>query len=126
MKLSVALFFAGLFGALAAVFILLSFGTDYWLLASERCHPNPNISDAVGVVPIEVGVGLEQQHMREAQRIICFHFVSLHYPVFKNNAVNVQICNDHRKSNHVNWLEECLEINLKLKRLAVYLNSLPS
>uniref|UniRef100_A0A3B5B0B0 Transmembrane protein 182 n=1 Tax=Stegastes partitus TaxID=144197 RepID=A0A3B5B0B0_9TELE len=41
MKLSVALFFAGLFGALAAVFILLSFGTDYWLLASESCHPNP-------------------------------------------------------------------------------------
>ncbi|XP_062421228.1 transmembrane protein 182 [Pungitius pungitius] len=37
MKLSVALFFAGLFGALAAVFILLSFGTDYWLLASETC-----------------------------------------------------------------------------------------
>uniref|UniRef100_A0A8C3ALF9 Transmembrane protein 182 n=1 Tax=Cyclopterus lumpus TaxID=8103 RepID=A0A8C3ALF9_CYCLU len=37
MKLSVALFFAGLFGALAAVFILLSFGTDYWLLASESC-----------------------------------------------------------------------------------------
>ncbi|XP_053184844.1 transmembrane protein 182 isoform X2 [Scomber japonicus] len=42
MKLSVALFFAGLFGALAAVFILLSFGTDYWLLASERCYPNPD------------------------------------------------------------------------------------
>ncbi|XP_072253731.1 transmembrane protein 182 [Leuresthes tenuis] len=42
MKLSVALFFAGLFGALAAVFILLSFGTDYWLLAAESCHPNPD------------------------------------------------------------------------------------
>ncbi|XP_061648919.1 transmembrane protein 182 isoform X1 [Phyllopteryx taeniolatus] len=39
MKLSVALFFAGLFGALAVVFILLSFGTDYWLLASESCRP---------------------------------------------------------------------------------------
>ncbi|XP_037095727.1 transmembrane protein 182 [Syngnathus acus] len=39
MKLSLALFFAGLFGALAVVFILLSFGTDYWLLASESCHP---------------------------------------------------------------------------------------
>ncbi|XP_066541941.1 transmembrane protein 182 [Hoplias malabaricus] len=38
MKLSVALFFAGLFGALAAVFILVSFGTDYWLLASESCQ----------------------------------------------------------------------------------------
>ncbi|XP_037542470.1 transmembrane protein 182 [Nematolebias whitei] len=40
MKLSVALFFAGLFGALAAVLILLSFGTDYWLLASEACQPD--------------------------------------------------------------------------------------
>uniref|UniRef100_A0A3P9HZM5 Transmembrane protein 182 n=1 Tax=Oryzias latipes TaxID=8090 RepID=A0A3P9HZM5_ORYLA len=43
MKLSVALFFAGLFGALAAVFILFSFGTDYWLLASEGCHSSPDV-----------------------------------------------------------------------------------
>ncbi|XP_040004664.1 transmembrane protein 182 [Xiphias gladius] len=41
MKLSVALFFAGLFGALAAVLILLSFGTDYWLLVSESCLRSP-------------------------------------------------------------------------------------
>lgn len=52
MKLSVALFFAGLFGALAAVFILLSFGTDYWLLASETCPPNLDGS-------VQVGVGLQ-------------------------------------------------------------------
>lgn len=58
MKLSVALFFAGLFGALAAVFILLSFGTDYWLLASESCLTNSNGSDGLGSVTIEVGVGL--------------------------------------------------------------------
>ncbi|XP_033842936.1 transmembrane protein 182 [Periophthalmus magnuspinnatus] len=44
MKLSVALFFAGLFGALAAVFILLSFGTDYWLMASESCKPEGSVS----------------------------------------------------------------------------------
>lgn len=56
MKLSVALFFAGLFGALAAVFILLSFGTDYWLLASETCLTNPNGSVGPGV-NVEVGVG---------------------------------------------------------------------
>uniref|UniRef100_A0AAQ5XNG0 Transmembrane protein 182 n=1 Tax=Amphiprion ocellaris TaxID=80972 RepID=A0AAQ5XNG0_AMPOC len=55
MKLSVALFFAGLFGALAAVFILLSFGTDYWLLASESCHPNPEGSIGPGDVTIERG-----------------------------------------------------------------------
>ncbi|KAK2839976.1 hypothetical protein Q5P01_013716 [Channa striata] len=54
MKLSVALFFAGLFGALAAVFILLSFGTDYWLLASESCHPNPD-----GSVTEEGDTGLQ-------------------------------------------------------------------
>lgn len=56
MKLSVALFFAGLFGALAAVFILLSFGTDYWLMASESCHPNSSGSVELGGVAIEVGV----------------------------------------------------------------------
>ncbi|XP_048861532.1 transmembrane protein 182 isoform X1 [Brienomyrus brachyistius] len=39
MKLSVALFFAGFFGALSVLFFLLSFGTDYWLLASETCSP---------------------------------------------------------------------------------------
>lgn len=53
MKLNVALFFAGLFGALAAVFILLSFGTDYWLLASESCHSNPDGSPGPGGVTIE-------------------------------------------------------------------------
>ncbi|XP_076857987.1 transmembrane protein 182 [Brachyhypopomus gauderio] len=41
MKLSVALFFAGIFGALATVFVILSFGTDYWLLASETCKTDP-------------------------------------------------------------------------------------
>lgn len=56
MKLSVALFFAGLFGALAAVFILLSFGTDYWLLASETCHLNSSGSVEQGGVAVEVGV----------------------------------------------------------------------
>lgn len=39
MKLSVALCFAGVFGALAAAFIFLSFGTDYWLLGSQTCDP---------------------------------------------------------------------------------------
>lgn len=53
MKLHVALFFAGLFGALATLFILLSFGTDYWLLASETCNPHSN-----GPVTLEVGVVL--------------------------------------------------------------------
>ncbi|XP_037646386.1 transmembrane protein 182 [Sebastes umbrosus] len=55
MKLSVALFFAGLFGALAAVFTLLSFGTDYWLLASESCQPNPAGSVGPGGVTLERG-----------------------------------------------------------------------
>ncbi|XP_051997953.1 transmembrane protein 182-like [Xyrauchen texanus] len=39
MKLRVAQFFAGLFGALATLLILLSLG-DYWLLASETCTPH--------------------------------------------------------------------------------------
>lgn len=56
MKLSVALFFAGLFGALAAVFILLSFGTDYWLLASESC--SQNFGDSLGSASVTVGVSV--------------------------------------------------------------------
>lgn len=60
MKLSVALFFAGLFGALAAVFILLSFGTDYWLLASESCHPNPSRPVDLGVtIKVRVTMSVE-------------------------------------------------------------------
>ncbi|XP_063354614.1 transmembrane protein 182 [Pelmatolapia mariae] len=55
MKLRVALFFAGLFGALAAVFILLSFGTDYWLLVSESCQLRPNGSAGPGGVTIKPG-----------------------------------------------------------------------
>lgn len=50
MKLHVALFFAGLFGALATLFILLSFGTDYWLLASETCNSHVN-----GPATLQVG-----------------------------------------------------------------------
>ncbi|GAA6103820.1 transmembrane protein 182 isoform X1 [Tachysurus ichikawai] len=46
MKWSVALFFAGLFGALGTVFILLSFGTDYWLLALETCRSDSDITDS--------------------------------------------------------------------------------
>nr|XP_020465173.1 transmembrane protein 182 [Monopterus albus] len=65
MKLSVALFFAGLFGALAAVFILLSFGTDYWLLALERCHQNPGRSLGPGCVTVEVDS--KQQQIKETQ-----------------------------------------------------------
>ncbi|XP_051567233.1 transmembrane protein 182-like [Myxocyprinus asiaticus] len=47
MKLHVAQFFAVLFGALATLFILLSFKTNYWLLASEACKP---LSDGPGTL----------------------------------------------------------------------------
>ncbi|KAM9709223.1 transmembrane protein 182 [Menidia menidia] len=62
MKLSVALFFAGLFGALAAVFILLSFGTDYWLLASESCQPNPDGAVTLDTVNTEHGDVVVQEN----------------------------------------------------------------
>ncbi|XP_060945254.1 transmembrane protein 182 [Limanda limanda] len=65
MKLNVALFFAGLFGALAAVFILLSFGTDYWLLASESCHPNPEGTVGPGGVTIERGDMVVQEDRKD-------------------------------------------------------------
>ncbi|MGH0139977.1 UNVERIFIED_CONTAM: hypothetical protein FKN15_017790 [Acipenser sinensis] len=53
MKLSVALFFAGFFGALGAVLFFVSFGTDYWLLATETCSPENNGSNTVNAVPLE-------------------------------------------------------------------------
>ncbi|XP_030643150.1 transmembrane protein 182 [Chanos chanos] len=59
MKLNIALFFAGLFAALAAVFIILSFGTDYWLLASETCKPD-------GKVTVERGDVLVNQNGDDA------------------------------------------------------------
>ncbi|KAL4656956.1 transmembrane protein 182 [Arapaima gigas] len=55
MKLSVVLFFAGFFGALATGFLLLSFGTDYWLLASETCSPEDLRTVGPGKVPLEQG-----------------------------------------------------------------------
>ncbi|XP_056321033.1 transmembrane protein 182 [Danio aesculapii] len=71
MKLHVAVFFAGLFGALATLFILLSFGTDYWLLASETCNSHSN-----GPVPSERGdnkVNQGHDHDSEAQNITFHH-----------------------------------------------------
>ncbi|XP_015249264.1 PREDICTED: transmembrane protein 182 [Cyprinodon variegatus] len=52
MKLSVALCFAGVFGALAAVFTFLSFGTDYWLIGSETCSPDSKDSEDNGGLTI--------------------------------------------------------------------------
>lgn len=46
MKLSLALFFAGVFGALGVLLFLVAFGTDYWLLATERCPSVENRMDS--------------------------------------------------------------------------------
>ncbi|MBN3316323.1 TM182 protein, partial [Atractosteus spatula] len=61
MKLSVALFFAGFFGALGAVFFLASFGTDYWLLVSETCSSNQTGKKTLNGAPIERGDGMISQ-----------------------------------------------------------------
>ncbi|KAJ8003809.1 hypothetical protein DPEC_G00152260 [Dallia pectoralis] len=42
---SVHLFLAGFSGSLGVLFLLLSFGTDYWLLASETCGPGGSRGD---------------------------------------------------------------------------------
>lgn len=39
MQLAVLQFMAGFCGALGSIFLLLSLGTDYWLIASETCDP---------------------------------------------------------------------------------------
>lgn len=55
MKLSLALFFAGVFGALGVLLFLVAFGTDYWLLATERC---PSVENRMDSFPAEVSVNL--------------------------------------------------------------------
>ncbi|KAJ8409989.1 hypothetical protein AAFF_G00210300 [Aldrovandia affinis] len=65
MKLSVALFFAGFFAALGAVFFLLSFGTDYWLLASETCGSDVTVASRPGGVPEERGDFLVNQDVQD-------------------------------------------------------------
>ncbi|KAL7890607.1 hypothetical protein AOLI_G00000830 [Acnodon oligacanthus] len=44
MRLAVLQFIAGFCGALGSIFLLLSLGTDYWLLASESCDPGDEIT----------------------------------------------------------------------------------
>ncbi|KAM4795039.1 transmembrane protein 182 [Rhinophrynus dorsalis] len=45
MKLSIGIFFGGLFGALGILIFLVAFGTDYWLLAMEveKCSGNQSV-----------------------------------------------------------------------------------
>ncbi|XP_040192340.1 transmembrane protein 182 [Rana temporaria] len=45
MKLSIGLFFGGLFGALGILVLLVAFGSDYWLLAKEvdKCSGNQGV-----------------------------------------------------------------------------------
>ncbi|XP_006000111.1 transmembrane protein 182 [Latimeria chalumnae] len=44
MKLRVGIFAAGFLGALGVLLFLLAFGTDYWLLATEKCLMPPSDS----------------------------------------------------------------------------------
>ncbi|KAF7244815.1 hypothetical protein EYD10_08960 [Varanus komodoensis] len=37
MKIKIAAFLAGIFGVLGVLLFLVAFGTDYWILATERC-----------------------------------------------------------------------------------------
>ncbi|XP_041055377.1 transmembrane protein 182-like [Carcharodon carcharias] len=55
MKLSVALFFAGVFGALGVLLFLLAFGTDYWLLATETCPSVRNRTASISAEGDKVG-----------------------------------------------------------------------
>uniref|UniRef100_A0A8C5PEZ0 Transmembrane protein 182 n=1 Tax=Leptobrachium leishanense TaxID=445787 RepID=A0A8C5PEZ0_9ANUR len=47
MKLSIGIFFGGLFGALGILVLLVAFGTDYWLLAMEveKCSESKEAVD---------------------------------------------------------------------------------
>ncbi|KAM4730615.1 transmembrane protein 182 [Anableps anableps] len=70
MKLSVALCFAGVFGALAAGFIFLSFGTDYWLLASRSCYSDGKESKDTDGLTITLAIDVVHD---ESGKIISCH-----------------------------------------------------
>jgi hypothetical protein len=38
MKIGIAAFIAGIIGALGIILFLVTFGTEYWLLAMETCE----------------------------------------------------------------------------------------
>lgn len=52
MKLSIGIFFGGLFGALGILVLLVAFGSDYWLLAKEvdKCSGNQGVEVSVTVL----------------------------------------------------------------------------
>lgn len=54
MKLSIGIFFGGLFGALGILVLLVAFGSDYWLLAREIEKCSKNQEDGVCVFLIVI------------------------------------------------------------------------
>uniref|UniRef100_A0AAZ3NM66 Transmembrane protein 182 n=1 Tax=Oncorhynchus tshawytscha TaxID=74940 RepID=A0AAZ3NM66_ONCTS len=81
MKLSVALFFAGMFGALAAMFVLLSFETDYWFLASETCNKETNGTMGPWASAIEVRNTLSLPISNQPHAKVCTHAYLFPFPV---------------------------------------------
>lgn len=72
MKLSVALCFAGVFGALAAAFIFLSFGTDYWILGSQTCDPKDK--ESKDSLTFTVSTGLKKAAGQGEYENNCIHY----------------------------------------------------
>uniref|UniRef100_A0A147A8D9 Transmembrane protein 182 n=1 Tax=Fundulus heteroclitus TaxID=8078 RepID=A0A147A8D9_FUNHE len=81
MKLSVALCFAGVFGALAAVFIFLSCGTDYWLLGSETCKPDNKESEDSHSMTIKLFADVPNDKSFKTRSFHCGLFWCCYYGV---------------------------------------------
>uniref|UniRef100_A0A3B4CU73 Transmembrane protein 182 n=1 Tax=Pygocentrus nattereri TaxID=42514 RepID=A0A3B4CU73_PYGNA len=67
MRLEVLQFIAGFCGALGSVFLLLSLGTDYWLLASESCDPGDKITTRLRRSTTEDGL---QEHQDGPKHVV--------------------------------------------------------
>ncbi|XP_072539008.1 transmembrane protein 182 [Salminus brasiliensis] len=71
MRLAVLQFMAGFCGALGSVFLLLSLGTDYWLLASESCDPEDK--NTVSLKKITTEENSQQEQDGSASTVLSFH-----------------------------------------------------
>ncbi|KAL6456063.1 hypothetical protein MHYP_G00359140 [Metynnis hypsauchen] len=71
MRLAVLQFIAGFCGALGSIFLLLSLGTDYWLLASESCDPGDKITARLRRSTTEDGLQEDQDGPKRV--VLAYH-----------------------------------------------------
>ncbi|XP_017570724.1 transmembrane protein 182 isoform X2 [Pygocentrus nattereri] len=111
MRLEVLQFIAGFCGALGSVFLLLSLGTDYWLLASESCDPGDKITTRLRRSTTEDGL---QEHQDGPKHVV----LAYHEGVFWRCSYVKEI--DREEDSMLDfWISRLKkQANLGLKRIS--------